>query len=528
MKKLLVSSLLIGTSLLADVRAPEVLTKNSFETSEFQVFVTNTRNVPITKDLVAKIVFEGEIEDYYKEYNKMVEQKFHTGEEITKRAVESNQYLGKAVYYKDIKSLQNVGIAAVGSVALNAMLGSVLGDDHASVFQEELGLKNINYKDISKNLKDGELYIDLANIDNEYLIFTLDNKNSINFEKISKEDFKIIEDSINEFRDINERFSNTAKGLDSKKISDLTIESKDKSSLIYDKLLNSSISIKNALNSADSLIISADGILRLLPFEALYDKNSSKYLIEDKNIRYIPSGKEFVRLYSNSIKNNEKQNNKISMFANPNFNDKNTKEKEDNNSEKLLTPNTSRSVAAEALFSMEQFSVLPNTKIEAINIKNILSNYKVDEYLENNASESNLFNISKPKILHIATHGFFINDNDIPNTMLKSGIVLSGANQSLKYSKDEGIVTSLKLSSLDLKSTQLVVLSACQTAEVDPNSSESVSGLNKAFIQAGANSVIMSLWAVADKETMELMRICIIILKIINLILYLLEIVSWG
>lgn len=74
MKKLLVSSLLIGTSLLADVRAPEVLTKNSFETSEFQVFVTNTRNVPITKDLVAKIVFEGEIEDYYKEYNKMVEQ----------------------------------------------------------------------------------------------------------------------------------------------------------------------------------------------------------------------------------------------------------------------------------------------------------------------------------------------------------------------------------------------------------------------------------------------------------------------
>ena len=112
--------------------------------------------------------------------------------------------------------------------------------------------------------------------------------------------------------------------------------------------------------------------------------------------------------------------------------------------------------------------------------------------------------------------------------MLKSGIVLSGANQSLKYSKDEGIVTSLKLSSLDLKSTQLVVLSACQTAEVDPNSSESVSGLNKAFIQAGANSVIMSLWAVADKETMELMRICIIILKIINLILYLLEIVSWG
>ena len=68
MKKLLVSSLLIGTSLLADVRAPEVLTTNSFETAEFQVFVTNTKNIPITQDMTTKVVFEGEIEDYYKEY----------------------------------------------------------------------------------------------------------------------------------------------------------------------------------------------------------------------------------------------------------------------------------------------------------------------------------------------------------------------------------------------------------------------------------------------------------------------------
>ncbi len=129
MKKLLVSSLLIGTSLLADVRAPEVLTTNSFETAEFQVFVTNTKNIPITQDMTTKVVFEGEIEDYYKEYNKMVEQKFHTGEEVSKRLVAMNQSVGYATYYKDINSLQNIGIATVGSIALNAMLGSVLGDD---------------------------------------------------------------------------------------------------------------------------------------------------------------------------------------------------------------------------------------------------------------------------------------------------------------------------------------------------------------------------------------------------------------
>ena len=59
----------------------------------------------------------------------MVEQKFHAGEEVSKRLVAMNQSVGYATYYKDITSLQNIGIATVGSIALNAMLGSVLGDD---------------------------------------------------------------------------------------------------------------------------------------------------------------------------------------------------------------------------------------------------------------------------------------------------------------------------------------------------------------------------------------------------------------
>ncbi|MDK2065442.1 hypothetical protein PT447_10940 [Aliarcobacter butzleri] len=129
MKKIILSSLLICGSLLADVKAPEVLTKNSFETAEYQLFISNTRNIPITKDMTSKLVFEGKIKDYYTEYNKMVEQKFHAGEEVSKRLVAMNQSVGNAVYFKDIQSLQNIGIATVGSIALNAMLGSVLGDD---------------------------------------------------------------------------------------------------------------------------------------------------------------------------------------------------------------------------------------------------------------------------------------------------------------------------------------------------------------------------------------------------------------
>jgi CHAT domain-containing protein len=113
--------------------------------------------------------------------------------------------------------------------------------------------------------------------------------------------------------------------------------------------------------------------------------------------------------------------------------------------------------------------------------------------------------LRSPKILHIATHGFFINDDTVPNPMLKSGIALSGANKSVIRGENDGVVTALKLSGLDLKGTELVVLSACQTGVVDSETTENVSGLSKAFIQAGAIDIVMSLWSVDDNATKELM-----------------------
>ena len=89
--------------------------------------------------------------------------------------------------------------------------------------------------------------------------------------------------------------------------------------------------------------------------------------------------------------------------------------------------------------------------------------------------------------------------------MLKSGLILAGANLSLKQSKGDGIITALDLSGLDLEGTDLVVLSACETGKVDPSNTDGISGLTKAFIQAGAKDVVMSLWSVDDAKTAELM-----------------------
>ena len=90
--------------------------------------------------------------------------------------------------------------------------------------------------------------------------------------------------------------------------------------------------------------------------------------------------------------------------------------------------------------------------------------------------------------------------------MRKSGIVLSGANRSIREQRSNGIITALELSGLNLKGTELVVLSACETGVGETKEAQGVTGINKAFMNAGAKQIIMSLWSVSDRATAELME----------------------
>jgi CHAT domain-containing protein len=176
-----------------------------------------------------------------------------------------------------------------------------------------------------------------------------------------------------------------------------------------------------------------------------------------------------------------------------------------------------------------RFERLPDTKIEADAIEKVLKEGQeanVRNYQDKNALEEVLLSVKEPKILHLATHGYFLKDEEvksqlwmgfasrerdkmvdigIENPMLRSGIVLAGANASLKEGKDEGMVSADKILGLRLHGTDLVVLSACETGVGDVKSGEGVFGLKRSFILSGAKTVVMSLWSVPSRETTELM-----------------------
>lgn len=141
-----------------------------------------------------------------------------------------------------------------------------------------------------------------------------------------------------------------------------------------------------------------------------------------------------------------------------------------------------------------------------------------------------------PHILHLSTHGFFFNDPNSRATkreagagspsgagsepvfkisehpMIRSGLILAGANHAWKTgaplgNREDGILTAYEISQMDLRNTELVVLSACETGLGHIEGNEGVYGLQRAFKIAGARYLVMSLWQVPDNQTQELMTV---------------------
>jgi CHAT domain-containing protein/Flp pilus assembly protein TadD len=188
-------------------------------------------------------------------------------------------------------------------------------------------------------------------------------------------------------------------------------------------------------------------------------------------------------------------------------------------------PGESAVIVANPAYGSNNIAPLPGTGIEASAVNRLLAEagYNTSLYVAAKANETALKAVKNPKVLHIATHGYFIEDpgeslnqvfsiplhNINENVLLRSGLLLAGAgadnNNNGLTEMENGILTAYEVLNLSLDQTDLVVLSACETGLGDIMAGEGVYGLQRAFLVSGTNAVIMSLWKVDDEATQMLM-----------------------
>ena len=407
---------------------------------------------------------------------------------------------------------------------------------NSSLMAQEFEQQQITSNTLAENLPDDVLLVEYVRIrdwsestgdwtdDFRYLAFSLTSDNQvalIDLEDAAQIDAKII-DAIEIVGDPN--YSSDLKTYARRSDSAL--------SELYGLLLRP---FEAGLNSRPRLIVSPDGEINKVPFVALRT-SANAYLIETHTVSYVTSGRDLLR---DSQESNSPTD--LVLVADAAFDEQDVFG---------LTAGQERGLGGveqiEGTIFGSGFPSLPGTAREADVIPPLVDGSEV--ILRGaDATEEAVQAIKSPKVLHLATHGFFLQDSVLPlpnlvtassllgdgqergvggvenlrpltttnepsgvvlNPMVRSGLAFAGANHaaSVSSSGNDGILTALEVTGMDLRGTELVVLSACETAAGEASVGEGIFGLRRSFVLAGAENLVMSLWLVNDDLTVNQME----------------------
>jgi CHAT domain-containing protein/tetratricopeptide (TPR) repeat protein len=245
------------------------------------------------------------------------------------------------------------------------------------------------------------------------------------------------------------------------------------------------------IEKCSRIYISADGIYHQINTATMLD-DDGKYVMEKYDLIHVVNASEVLE------RRDESHSRRTALLiGNPDFN--------------LGQATASRPGHA------REISRLPGTarEIQTINALMLEGGWQTAVRLERDATESAMRSALTPSVLHIATHGFFsegivrVNAAAKRDFLFHSGLMFSGANNTINGMSspidEDGILTAYDVMNMDLSSTDLVVLSACETGLGKIENGEGVHGLQRSFLQAGARQVMISLWKVDDTATTKLM-----------------------
>jgi CHAT domain-containing protein len=281
--------------------------------------------------------------------------------------------------------------------------------------------------------------------------------------------------------------------------------------------------LRAALGDTRRLFLCPDGDLSRLPWEVL-PLAPDRRLIDEYEISYLGVGRDLLRI---SVPSPGGRTASL-VIADPDF---------DLSATGAPAPepvgDPAGKIARDIRRTGLRFHRLAGTSREGLAVAALLG---VRPTTGAAATETAVKSRRHPAVLHLATHGFFLPDpeparqwdlplmdasasatrpfgrlsNAVESPFLRSGLALAGANTwldggVLPAEAEDGILTAEDVSGMDLSGTELVTLSACETGLGSQHLGEGVLGLRRAFISAGARTVVMSLWQVPDDETQTLM-----------------------
>lgn len=279
--------------------------------------------------------------------------------------------------------------------------------------------------------------------------------------------------------------------------------------------------LESVLESSKTVYFNAPGILHSIAFNAIETPDGS-YLIDKYDLRQLTTTAQIT------FPEDERAPKSAGLLGDVIF---------DPSQAKLagIIPDVTGERAIEDDYALDEFDsrgvsrqyfrYLPFTGKELKEISTTFGQQKVKMVVRENATESELRNLcaTSPEVLHLATHGFFISSeqdalhvpfmkrysSQVGSAMQRSGVALANAEATWKGSEElpennDGILTANEVSNLNLKNTRLVTLSACETA-LGAYNFEGIHGLTRGFKQAGAKSLLVSLWSVNDQSTATFM-----------------------
>ena len=277
-------------------------------------------------------------------------------------------------------------------------------------------------------------------------------------------------------------------------------------------------------HSTKTVYLSPDGIYNKINLHVLSVPETGSYVLDRYAIRLLSSTRDLLP----GMKQAEIAQKKAYLFGYPDYN----LDAEPGQQGRLQE----KTGQQKNLFS-DNIDMLPGTKTEVNDLYKLLQEnaWNAKKYMGKSAREEKVKSIRSPKLLHIATHGFFLSDLEVStktgqkaygihldnikvNPLLRSGLLFAGASNTIRgYAQSssdvisalatgDGILTAYEVMNMDLDGTDLVILSACETGLGEIKNGEGVYGLQRAFLVAGAQSIIMSLWKVEDEATAKLME----------------------